>query len=146
MGFDRIAPQAVAMGSFMNPDTTRIIAKRIVLSGHPIKVHKKTATVRYMFFNPGESLPDTTMMKYAALLRCRAVTHANTSNPESIPDNELDPPPEEFEDISLSLDSRDPDDLVDDDECPDTETDSDREVEGDGAIIAGWEDDSEDER
>lgn len=41
------------MGTFMNPDTTRIIAKRIILTGHPFKVHKKTATVRYMFFNPG---------------------------------------------------------------------------------------------
>jgi len=41
------------MGSFVNPDTTRIIAKRVVLTGHPFKVHKKTATVRYMFFNPG---------------------------------------------------------------------------------------------
>lgn len=45
------APELVAMGSFMNTDTTRIIAKRIVLSGHPFKVHRKTATVRYMFFN-----------------------------------------------------------------------------------------------
>ncbi|KIM75990.1 hypothetical protein PILCRDRAFT_826841 [Piloderma croceum F 1598] len=45
------APQLVAMGSFMNPDTTRVIAKRIILTGHPFKVHKKTATVRYMFFN-----------------------------------------------------------------------------------------------
>ncbi|KIJ61283.1 hypothetical protein HYDPIDRAFT_96707 [Hydnomerulius pinastri MD-312] len=44
-------PELVAMGSFMSPDTTRIIAKRIILTGHPFKVHKKTATVRYMFFN-----------------------------------------------------------------------------------------------
>lgn len=48
-----LAPHLVAMGSFLNPDTTRIIAKRIILTGHPFKVHKKTATVRYMFFNRG---------------------------------------------------------------------------------------------
>ncbi|ESK90857.1 ribosome biogenesis protein tsr1 [Moniliophthora roreri MCA 2997] len=49
---DSQAPQLVAMGTFMDPDTTRIIAKRIILTGHPFKVHKKTATVRYMFFSP----------------------------------------------------------------------------------------------
>lgn len=47
-------PELVAMGSFMNPDTTRIIAKRIILTGHPFKVHRKSATVRYMFFNPDD--------------------------------------------------------------------------------------------
>ena len=47
------APQLVAMGSFLDADTTRIIAKRIMLTGHPFKVSKKIATVRYMFFNPG---------------------------------------------------------------------------------------------
>jgi pre-rRNA-processing protein TSR1 len=47
-----IAPDLVAMGTFLNPDPTRIIAKRILLTGHPVKVHKKTATIRYMFFNP----------------------------------------------------------------------------------------------
>ncbi|EKM80586.1 hypothetical protein AGABI1DRAFT_119186 [Agaricus bisporus var. burnettii JB137-S8] len=50
------APHLVAMGSFLNPDTTRIIAKRIILTGHPFKVHKKTATVRYMFFNADDVL------------------------------------------------------------------------------------------
>jgi pre-rRNA-processing protein TSR1 len=49
-----LAPQLVALGTFLNPDTTRIIAKRYILTGHPLKVHKKTATVRYMFFNSGE--------------------------------------------------------------------------------------------
>ncbi|PPQ98215.1 hypothetical protein CVT26_003467 [Gymnopilus dilepis] len=50
------APHLVAMGTFLNPDTTRIIAKRIILTGHPFKVHKKTATIRYMFFNPDDVL------------------------------------------------------------------------------------------
>jgi pre-rRNA-processing protein TSR1 len=49
------APHLVATGSFLDPDPTRIIAKRILLTGHPFKVHKKTATIRYMFFNPGMS-------------------------------------------------------------------------------------------
>ncbi|KAI0318883.1 ribosome biogenesis protein tsr1 [Amylostereum chailletii] len=49
-------PQLIGMGSFMPPDPTRIVAKRIVLSGHPFKVHKKTATVRYMFFNSDDIL------------------------------------------------------------------------------------------
>ncbi|KAJ8596585.1 ribosome biogenesis protein tsr1 [Rhizopogon salebrosus TDB-379] len=51
---DPQSPDLVAMGTFMNPDTTRIIAKRLILTGHPFKVHKKTATVRYMFFNPDD--------------------------------------------------------------------------------------------
>ncbi|KAL0575681.1 ribosome biogenesis protein tsr1 [Marasmius crinis-equi] len=48
------ADSQVAMGTFLDPDTTRIIAKRIILTGHPFKIHKKTATVRYMFFNPDD--------------------------------------------------------------------------------------------
>ncbi|KAF8199934.1 ribosome biogenesis protein tsr1 [Mycena galopus ATCC 62051] len=48
---DPQAPHLVATGTFLNPDTTRVVAKRVVLTGHPFKVHKKTATVRYMFFN-----------------------------------------------------------------------------------------------
>jgi hypothetical protein len=50
-----LGPHLVAMGSFMSADPTRIIAKRIILTGHPFKVHRKTATVRYMFFNRGQS-------------------------------------------------------------------------------------------
>jgi pre-rRNA-processing protein TSR1 len=41
----------VASGSLLSADPTRIIAKRYILTGHPYKVHKKTATIRYMFFN-----------------------------------------------------------------------------------------------
>lgn len=39
------------MGTFQDCDATRIVAKRVVITGHPFKVHKKTATVRFMFFN-----------------------------------------------------------------------------------------------
>ncbi|KAG9032530.1 hypothetical protein FRB95_001366 [Tulasnella sp. JGI-2019a] len=49
---DGEAPHLVASGTFLNLDTKRIIAKRIILTGHPYKVHRKTATVRFMFFNP----------------------------------------------------------------------------------------------
>ena len=41
----------VGSGSLLGVDPTRIVAKRIILTGHPYKVHKKTATIRYMFFN-----------------------------------------------------------------------------------------------
>ncbi|CCF50148.1 hypothetical protein NDA14_002566 [Ustilago hordei] len=45
-------PHLVAFGNLIDAGPTRINVKRILLSGHPYKVHKKTATVRFMFFNP----------------------------------------------------------------------------------------------
>ncbi|KAG4304006.1 hypothetical protein PORY_002529 [Pneumocystis oryctolagi] len=42
----------VATGSFLNTDHSRIIAKRIILTGYPFKIYKKTVIIRYMFFNP----------------------------------------------------------------------------------------------
>lgn len=40
-------------GSLLNVSSpsNRVIVKRIVLTGHPYKIHKKVVTVRYMFFN-----------------------------------------------------------------------------------------------
>lgn len=43
--------QLVATGTSQAPDRARVIAKRIILTGHPYKIHKKLVTVRYMFFN-----------------------------------------------------------------------------------------------
>jgi hypothetical protein len=33
------------------PSSTRVIVKRIILTGHPYKIYKKLVTIRYMFFN-----------------------------------------------------------------------------------------------
>lgn len=41
----------IATGTSMPPSSTRIIAKRAILTGHPYKMHKRVVTVRYMFFN-----------------------------------------------------------------------------------------------
>ncbi|GFO21907.1 pre-rRNA-processing protein tsr1 homolog [Plakobranchus ocellatus] len=41
----------VAKGSLLPLDTDRIVIKRVVLSGAPFKINKKSVTVRYMFFN-----------------------------------------------------------------------------------------------
>lgn len=38
----------------MDADPRRIVAKRIILTGHPFKVHKRSATIRFMFFNPDD--------------------------------------------------------------------------------------------
>ncbi|KAG0143684.1 hypothetical protein CROQUDRAFT_65959 [Cronartium quercuum f. sp. fusiforme G11] len=43
--------ELVGNGTLIGSEPSRIICKRIILSGHPYKVHKKTATIRYMFFN-----------------------------------------------------------------------------------------------
>ncbi|GBG88337.1 hypothetical protein CBR_g46902 [Chara braunii] len=45
-------PQLVATGVLRGPDADRIILKKIVLSGYPLRVHKKKAVVRFMFHNP----------------------------------------------------------------------------------------------
>lgn len=38
-------------GTFLNAEHQRVQAKRAVLTGHAVKIHKNVITVRYMFFN-----------------------------------------------------------------------------------------------
>lgn len=41
----------IATGTSLPPSSSRVIAKRIILTGHPYKIHKRLVTIRYMFFN-----------------------------------------------------------------------------------------------
>lgn len=45
------AIEMVGQGTFLNCDHKRVAAERVVLTGHPVKIHKRLVTVRYMFFN-----------------------------------------------------------------------------------------------
>lgn len=42
----------LATGIVMPPNPLSVILKRIILTGYPLKVHKKRSVIRYMFFNP----------------------------------------------------------------------------------------------
>jgi len=44
--------ELLAHGSMLGADADRIALKRIVLTGYPTRVHKRHATVKYMFYNP----------------------------------------------------------------------------------------------
>ena len=45
-------PQLVATGTVDGPNPDRIVLKRVILTGYPLKIQKKKAVVKYMFFNP----------------------------------------------------------------------------------------------
>ncbi|POR32958.1 Ribosome biogenesis protein, partial [Tolypocladium paradoxum] len=41
----------IGTGTALPPSTSRVVAKRIILTGHPYHIHKKIVTIRYMFFS-----------------------------------------------------------------------------------------------
>jgi pre-rRNA-processing protein TSR1 len=47
----RLPLTLIGTGTSLPPSSRRVVAKRIILTGHPYKIHKKLVTVRYMFFN-----------------------------------------------------------------------------------------------
>ncbi|GFE55683.1 pre-rRNA-processing factor TSR1 homolog [Babesia ovis] len=53
VALDAVDPTVMLYGGTVDgADPTRIILKRIVLTGYPFRVHKRMAVVRYMFFQP----------------------------------------------------------------------------------------------
>lgn len=44
----------VGTGIVLPPNPMTIILKRIMLTGYPLKVHKKRAVIRHMFFDPDD--------------------------------------------------------------------------------------------
>ena len=51
-GFENKKRELLAHGSMLGADADRIVLKRIILTGYPTRVHKRHATVKYMFYNP----------------------------------------------------------------------------------------------
>ncbi len=45
----------VGSGGVVGVNPSRVIVKRVILSGHPYKINKRSAVIRYMFFNRGTS-------------------------------------------------------------------------------------------
>ena len=50
--------ELLATGTVAGSDPDRVVVKKIVLSGHPFKINKKSSVVRYMFFNRGNAFQE----------------------------------------------------------------------------------------
>ncbi|KAK5086439.1 ribosome biogenesis protein tsr1 [Lithohypha guttulata] len=43
--------EMIGTATTLPPSSSRIVTKRVILTGNPFKIHKKLVTIRYMFFN-----------------------------------------------------------------------------------------------
>lgn len=64
----------LAHGSMIGADADRIVLKRIVLTGYPTRVHKRHATVKYMFYNPEDVKVSRTMAIFNLIVANTALT------------------------------------------------------------------------
>lgn len=46
--------QLVAVGSLQKVNPDRVIVKKIILTGYPLKIHKRNAVLRHMFYDPND--------------------------------------------------------------------------------------------
>jgi pre-rRNA-processing protein TSR1 len=47
----QICHTLIATGTVHRVDPDRVVCKKVVLSGHPFKIHRRSAVIRYMFFD-----------------------------------------------------------------------------------------------
>lgn len=52
--FGSIDPILVSTGMFMNTVVKYIVSKRIILTEHTLRVHKRSAVIRYIFLSTGK--------------------------------------------------------------------------------------------
>ena len=52
-GFSGGHPELVATESLLSVNPNRMVIKRVLLSGHPYRIYKRFAVLRYLFFYPG---------------------------------------------------------------------------------------------
>jgi pre-rRNA-processing protein TSR1 len=50
--FEKETINLVASGEVIDTDSKKILLKRIILTGYPLKIKKKKSVIRFMFFNP----------------------------------------------------------------------------------------------
>jgi len=48
------ALELVASGTLGSADVDRVVLKRVVCTGYPVRVHKRTAIVKHMFYQPAD--------------------------------------------------------------------------------------------